>query len=97
MTGRYEMADKRHSHRADKQAHMSSEQAEAHRILERVQREATASIVQRSFARTTRHLSAEDVNETDAVEVWSTRIGRWLGTIITLAIIVWLIFYLLQG
>lgn len=91
------MADKRHSHRADKQGHVSSEQAEARRILERVQCEATGSLVQRRLARTARHLSAEDVDKTDAVEVWSTRIGRWLGSIITLAIIVWLIIYLLQG
>jgi len=37
------------------------------------------------------------MGENDAVELWATRVGRGLGFLITLAIIVWLIFYLMQS
>lgn len=75
------------------------EQEEARRILDRLQHEAsvTDTLVQRGIARTAKHLSAQDIDKNDPVEVWSTRIGRSLGILITLAIIVWLIIYLLQG
>ncbi|RLL73562.1 hypothetical protein D8666_15485 [Ochrobactrum soli] len=74
-------------------------QEEARRILERLEREQTGAegIVRRGFARTATHLAAGDTPENDRIELWATRIGRTLGLLITLAIIVWLVFYLMQS
>jgi len=73
-------------------------QDEAQRILERLEREQTGAqgIVKRSFARTADHLSASDADKNDPIEIWATRVGRALGLLITFAIIVWLIAYLMQ-
>lgn len=74
-------------------------QDEAERILERLAREPTGpqAMVRRGLSRTSKHLSADDAPENDPIELWATRVGRWLGLIITLAIIVWLISYLMQS
>jgi hypothetical protein len=74
-------------------------QDEAQRILERLEREQTGpeGIVRRGLSRTASHLAANDAPENDPIELWATRIGRGLGLIITLAIIVWLISYLMQS
>lgn len=74
-------------------------QEEARRILDRLEREQTGAegMVRRGFTRTAQHLSAADAPENDAVELWATRVGRGLGFLITLAIIVWLIFHLMQS
>ncbi len=74
-------------------------QEEARRILDRLEREQTGAegIVRRGFSRTAHHLAAADAPENDPIELWATRIGRGLGFLITLAIIVWLIFYLMQS
>lgn len=74
-------------------------QEEAQRILDRLEREQTGAegIVRRGFFRTTQHLAAADAPENDPIELWATRVGRGLGFLITLAIIVWLIFYLMQS
>ena len=77
----------------------SEDQEESRRILDRMERESSAmeTMVQRGFSRTANHLSAHDADKTDPIEIWATRIGRVLGLLITLAIIVWLVTYLLQG
>ncbi|AAL51402.1 hypothetical protein BMEI0220 [Brucella melitensis bv. 1 str. 16M] len=74
-------------------------QEEARRILERLEREHVGAegIVRRGFFRTAQHLSAAGAPENDAIELWATRVGRGLGLLITLAIIVWLISYLMQS
>lgn len=74
-------------------------QEEARRILERLEREQTGAegIVRRGVSRTARHLSAADAPENDPIELWATRVGRGLGLLVTLAIIVWLISYLMQS
>jgi hypothetical protein len=65
---------------------------ESKRILRQVNRESD----QPGFApidRLQNHLSANDIDKTDPLEVWGTRIGRSLGLVIMisllLAIIVW--------
>ena len=65
-------------------------QEEARRILDRLEREQSGAegMVRRSAA---------DAPGNDVVELWATRVGRGLGFLITLAIIVWLIFYLMQS
>ncbi len=76
-----------------------SREAESQRILKRLQQEQTGAqgIVRRGFERTTSHFSADDAPHNDPLEVWGTRIGRLLGLLITLAIIGWLVFYLMQS
>lgn len=73
-------------------------QEEARRILERLERETTGveGVVRRGLARAADHLSAGDAPENDRIELWATRIGRALGLLITLAIIFFLITYLMQ-
>lgn len=74
-------------------------QDEAQRILDRLAREQIGAegIVRRGLSRTAEHLSANDAPENDPIELWATRVGRGLGLIITLAIIGWLLFYLMQS
>lgn len=72
---------------------------EARRILDRVEKESSAdtSLIGRGTDRLRSHLSAGDVDQTDRIEVWGTRVGRTIGFLITLAIIGWLLLYLLGG
>jgi hypothetical protein len=74
-------------------------QEEARRILDRLEREQIGAdgLVRRGFARTANHLADGDAPENDRIEIWATRIGRTLGLLITLAIIVWLLIYLMQS
>jgi hypothetical protein len=43
------------------------------------------------------HFTAADIDPRDGIEYWGTRIGRALGAIITVGIVVWLVRYLLGG
>ena len=73
---------------------------ESLRILDRVARESAAdgaSFMVRSTNRVRDHLNANDVDPDDRIEIIGTRIGRTIGFLITLAIIGWLIFYILGG
>lgn len=75
-------------------------QQEARRILDRIERESAsggAGLLMRGVGRTARHLSAHDVDKSDNLEVWGTRIGRLLGLLFMLAIIAWLFIYLMQS
>lgn len=70
--------------------------AESRRILERLEQSGADSMLRRGLTRTASHFSAEDAPENDPIEVWATRIGRFIGLLITLAIIGWLLLYLLS-
>lgn len=74
-------------------------EAESRRILDRVAKEsaADASLMGRGVDRLRGHLNAADVDPTDPVELWASRVGRGLGFLITLAIIGWLLVYLFGG
>jgi len=64
--------------------------AESRRIIERIDRESASggiSIVERTKG----HFSAKDADSTDSIEVWGTRIGRFLGLLALIAMIIWLI------
>ena len=70
---------------------------ESRRILERIGREDQSSGV--SFlARTTQsvrdHVTAADADRADGIEYWGTRIGRSLGLIVVVAMMIWLVLYL---
>jgi hypothetical protein len=75
-------------------------ESESRRILERVARETDPSGT--SFvARTTKgvrdHVSAADADRDDPIEVWGTRIGRTIGLLLTLGLMVWLVLYVIRG
>jgi hypothetical protein len=73
---------------------------ESRRILERVAQETDPAGV--SFvARTTKgmrdHVAAADADRADPIEVWGTRIGRILGLLLALGLMVWLVLFLTRG
>lgn len=74
------MADRK----KDQQQH-----AEAHRILQRVGDETVSGGL--SFVdRTKGHFSARDADASDPVEILGTRIGRFLGLLVVIAMFIWL-------
>jgi hypothetical protein len=40
------------------------------------------------------HLSASDADQEDRIEVWGTRIGRWLSVVVFIGLAIWLIDFL---
>lgn len=78
----------------------SQRKAESQRILERVSREAESggrSVIDRAANRARDHLTAADVERDDWAEYWGTRIGRTIGAVFLVGLIVWLVFYLAQS
>ncbi|MEP9387452.1 hypothetical protein [Mesorhizobium sp. KR9-304] len=78
----------------------SQRKAESRRILERVSQEAESggrSVVERAARRAHDHVTAADVDEDDWAEYWGTRIGRTLGALLLIGVIVWLVLYLARG
>jgi hypothetical protein len=78
----------------------SEHRAESRRILDRVSREAQSgghSAIDRATRRARDHVTAADVDRDDWVEYWGTRIGRTLGLLLLVGLIVWLVLYLAQG
>jgi hypothetical protein len=79
-------------------AQESKDERESRRILERVAREAEAGgIVQRTTRRAQDHLAATDVDPEDKIEQWGTRIGRTIAALVSIAVIVAVLLYLLRG
>eukprot|EP01132_Coremiostelium_polycephalum_P001751 gene1751-2173_t len=67
---------------------------ESARILERVNHESNAgsgTVIDRTVARTKGHFAAQDADASDPIEIWGTRIGRFLGLLVLLAMFIWLI------
>ncbi|WP_457298492.1 hypothetical protein [Phyllobacterium sp. P5_D12] len=62
--------------------------AESRRIIERIDRESASGGI---VGRTKGHFSAEDADPADSIEVWGTRIGRFLGLLVLIAMIIWVI------
>ncbi|RCW84266.1 hypothetical protein [Phyllobacterium bourgognense] len=63
---------------------------ESRRIIERINRE-SASQGTTIVERTKDHFSAGDADSADPIEVWGTRIGRFLGLLVLIAMIIWVI------
>ena len=61
---------------------------ESRRILDRVNHE-TASGGLSVIERTKGHFSAEDADAADPIEIWGTRIGRFLGLLVLIAMFIW--------
>ena len=67
---------------------------QSRRILDRIAKESEAggrSPVTRGAERMRGHLGASDADQTDAIEVWGTRIGRALGLVVFVALVGWLV------
>ncbi len=63
---------------------------ESRRILDRIERE-TAGAGNTIVTRAKGHFAAEDADATDPIEVWGTRIGRFLGLLVLIAMFIWLL------
>lgn len=67
--------------------------SESRRILARIGRESDASVM----TRVRDHVAARDVDDRDPVELWGTRIGRFIAVSVLVIFILWLLFYVLGG
>jgi hypothetical protein len=70
---------------------------ESRRILDRISREADNGPVARASARLRDHVTAKDGDADDGIDRWGTRIGRALGLILTAALVIWLVAFLIRG
>ncbi|WP_328600456.1 hypothetical protein [Mesorhizobium xinjiangense] len=72
---------------------------EARRILERLQAESdpSSTLTARAAKKARNHLTAADADRNDSVELWGTRIGRVLGLVVFVGLLVWLLFLLAEG
>nr|WP_321442895.1 hypothetical protein [uncultured Cohaesibacter sp.] len=67
---------------------------EAERALKRADMDSEAigtSTLARAAGRAKGHLSGNDVDPNDPIEVWGTRIGRGAGAIFAIILVLWLI------
>ena len=72
----------------------SDNEAEAKRILERVAQDSETvgtSSVKRVAERVKGHLTAQDTDENEWAELWGKRIGRTLGAIFALVLVIYLL------
>ena len=67
---------------------------EAERALKRVSAESEtvgSSSLARIAEKSRAHFSADDANQSDSVELWGSRIGRGLGLVFFIALIIYLV------
>lgn len=77
-----------------KKPDIQDSEAESKRILERVAQESETvgtSSTKRVAERVKGHLGANDVDQNEWAELWGTRIGRTLGAIFVVFLIVYLV------
>ena len=72
-------------------------QAESRRIIGRVALESEASMARRAMDRVAGHMSGRDADAGDRVELWGTRIGRWLGVALLIYVLWWLFDFMAKG
>lgn len=72
---------------------------ESKRILDRVAREAEGggSLISRTSQRVRGHMTADDADKADWAEYWGTRIGRSLGILFVVCLLIWFILFLMRG
>lgn len=68
-------------------------QTESRRIIERTAAESDASMMRRARD----HMTGGDADENDHIEVWGTRIGRWLGLVLLVYLIWWLFDFVMRA
>jgi hypothetical protein len=66
---------------------------ESQRIIGRVGAETEATMAQRARD----HMAGKDADEKDWAELWGTRIGRWLGLLLLVYLVFWLISFIVSG
>lgn len=72
-------------------------QAESQRIIGRVGLESEASMARRVADRVGGHMSGRDAESGDRIELWGTRIGRWLGVALLAYVLWWLFDFMAAG
>ncbi|AZO10733.1 MULTISPECIES: hypothetical protein [unclassified Mesorhizobium] len=81
-------------------AERRDDDTESRRILERVARETTPggkSFIARTVKGAHDRVTAADVDRSDPIEYWGTRIGRMLGLIIAIGLLAWLVYVASRG
>ncbi|MEP6566798.1 MAG: hypothetical protein ABJB10_16830 [Mesorhizobium sp.] len=74
--------------------------SESRRIIERVARETDpggTSFIARTAKGARDHVTATDADRSDPIEVWGTRIGRVLGLVIAIGLLIWLVYFVTRG
>jgi hypothetical protein len=74
--------------------------AESRRILQQIAGEAEpggGSFIGRTAKTARDHVSAADADRSDPIEYWGTRVGRVLGLVLAVALMVWLVVFLMRG
>jgi hypothetical protein len=74
--------------------------SESRRIIERVARETDpggTSFIARTAKGARDHVAAADADRSDPIEYWGTRIGRALGLVIAIGLLVWLLLFVTRG
>jgi hypothetical protein len=74
-------------------------ESESQRTLDRIARETDggSDLFSRTARRARDHVSAADKDPGDQMELWGTRIGRLLGLVLLVALIVYLAFFVTGG
>ncbi|CDX30696.1 conserved hypothetical protein [Mesorhizobium sp. SOD10] len=81
-------------------AERRDDETESRRILECVARETApggASFISRTAKHARDHVPAANADRADPIEYWGTRIGRTLGVIIAIGLLVWLVYAATRG
>ncbi|MCO5064416.1 MAG: hypothetical protein M9924_08350 [Rhizobiaceae bacterium] len=68
--------------------------AESRRIIGQIEQESGYG---RAAGRLQAHLTAADADQSDAIETWGTRIGRAIGFVVTVVVIILFIRFLLSA
>jgi hypothetical protein len=78
----------------------TSDEVESRRILDRVAREADPgglSLIGTVAGAARKRFGQDMPADADPVDYWGTKIGRFLGLLITIVLIVWLLLFLIGG
>ncbi|CCV04631.1 conserved hypothetical protein [Mesorhizobium metallidurans STM 2683] len=74
--------------------------SESRHIIERVARETDpggTSFIARTAKSARDHVAAVDADQSDPIEYWGTRIGRALGLLIAIGLLIWLVLFIIQS
>jgi hypothetical protein len=81
-------------------AERRDDDSQSRRIIERVSNEGGlggASLVSRVAKGARDHVTAAETDRSDPIEVWGTRIGRTLGLVFALGLLIWLVYFVSRG
>ncbi|CAN7743220.1 hypothetical protein [Mesorhizobium caraganae] len=81
-------------------AQRQDDDSESRRIIERVANESGpggTSFIARAAKGARDHVTAAEADRSDPIEVWGTRIGRTLGLIVALGLLIWLVYFVSRG